>query len=561
MEEKQKEILKRKKIRKLLLLRINDEIKQINKYKSNILINSKTIQELNSLYNNDILLFEKSTIYSNYIKTEETVISNNNSSINISKTISQPLFKPRTRNKNKIKEESNRLSIIEMTSMEEESTSPIIDFPKKIELGGKKFLKSKSRFRNNGSIIQNMPKKISSEKEIIKENILNKSTKLGNGDLHLHKLIEKITSIKNNESTEDLIRQNIKKLRNYCYQLRKKRKKIRKFSVNKNNSSRKKSKEKERKIERSTFKKRSSILNKDVIEKSLFLIKQNDKNKIKQRKSNPRNDTSPSPSPSPHFNFNIKKKSTAEVVKFNLNNNKYKINIIPPTKNIKYYSSIKNKEKIKKFQTLNEIPENNNKLQNKLSVKKKLKKSFLTEGKINTEENTPYINQIKREIMRSTINEIKMKIDSNEDGERKKFKNNKLKLINNKRLLNKNISINLSHYPENEYKYFNTLNKKDKIPLHEGLIKSSKKIRKIEPNKKENTRKSQENDEEIIKLKKLSIVLDSRKKLKKKLIDSPDRKVYRMSNFSNYVSTNTSKEIGKYKRNKNFLKNPKKMKD
>ena len=154
-----------------------------------------------------------------------------------------------------------------------------------------------------------------------------------------------------------------------------------------------------------------------------------------------------------------------------------------------------------------------------------------------------------------------MKIGSNEEGEKKKFKNNKLKLINNKKLLNKNISINLSHYPENEYKYFNTLNKKDKIPLHEGLIKSSKKIRKIEPNKKENTRKSQENDEEIIKLKKLSIVLDSRKKLKKKLIDSPDRKVYRMSNFSNYVSTNTSKDIGKYKRNKNFLKNPKKMKD
>jgi hypothetical protein len=560
MEEKQKEILKRKKIRKLLLLRINDELKHINKFKSNILINSKTIQELNALYNNDILLFEKSTIYSNYIKTEETVISNNNSSINISKTISQPLFKPRTRNKNKIKEESNRLSIIEMTSMEEESTSPIIDFPKKIELGGKKFLKGKSRFRNNGSIIQNIPKKISSEKEIMNENILNKSTKLGNGDLHLHKLIEKITSIKNNESTEGVIRQNIKKLRNYCYQLRKKRKKIRKPSINKNNSSRKKSKDRgEKKIERSIFKKRSSILNKDVIEKSLFLIKQNDKNKTKHRKSNPRNDTSPSPSPSPHFNFNVKKKSTAEVVKFNLNNNKYKINIIPPAKNIKYHSSIKNKEKIKKFQTLNEIPENNK--QNKLAVKKKFKKSFLTEEKMNTEENTPYINQIKKEIMRSTMNEIKMKIDANEDGEKKKFKNNKLKLINNKRLLNKNISINISHYPENEFKYFNTLNKKDKIALHEGLIKSSKKIRKIEPNKKENTRKSQENDEEIIKLKKLSIVLDSRKKLKKKIIDSPDRKVYRMSNFSNYVSTNTSKEIGKYKRNKSFLKNQKKMKD
>ena len=33
MEEKQKEILKRKKIRKLLLLKINDELKHISKFK------------------------------------------------------------------------------------------------------------------------------------------------------------------------------------------------------------------------------------------------------------------------------------------------------------------------------------------------------------------------------------------------------------------------------------------------------------------------------------------------------------------------------------------------
>ena len=551
MEEKQKEILKRKKIRKLLLLKINDELKHISKFKSNIRINSKTIQELNAIYNNDILLFEKSTIYSNYIKTEETIISNNISSIHLTKTISHPIIKTRTRNKNKDKnkEETNKISIIEMTSLEEDSTSPIIsDFPKKIELGGKKFLKNRPKHRNNCSInIRNIPKKISSEKEIIKNNPLNKSTKIGNGDLH--KLIEKINLKNNNESREGIIKENLKKLRKYCYKLRKKRKKVRKFSVNKNSSFRK-SKEKEKKNERDCFKKRSTKLCKDIIEKSLFLIDKNNNHS----KSIVKIDSSPSPSP--HFNL-VRKKSTAKIIKLNLNNNKYKINILAHSKNNKNYSSIKTKEKVKKLQTLNEIPEN--KFVNKLT-KKKLKKSFITEDKTNTEENTPYINNIKKDIMRSNINEMKMKFDSNEEGDKKKPKYNKLKL-NNKKMLNKNISINVSNFGENErFKYFNYINnKKDKVELHDGLIKSSKKLRKF----KENTRKSQENDEEIIKLKKLSIVLDSRKKSKKNLIDSPDRRICRKSNFTNYMTTNSNKnhQLINEKNNKSFVKKPKKIKD
>ena len=45
------DILKVKKIRKILLLRINDELKDIFKYKSNIKINSKTISEINKVRN------------------------------------------------------------------------------------------------------------------------------------------------------------------------------------------------------------------------------------------------------------------------------------------------------------------------------------------------------------------------------------------------------------------------------------------------------------------------------------------------------------------------------
>ena len=261
MEENKHEILKRKRIRKLLLLKINDELKVITKTKSNIRINSKTIQELNKLYNkNDILLYEKSTIYTNYIKTEETVISNI-SSINISKTLNELVVQPNTNSKgrNKIKNknksiEENKMQF-EFNSLEEDSSSPIKSFfPKKIELGRKKFLETKPKPRHHESVLKISKKNVNLSKEV-NENKLNKSTKLGNGDLHLYELIEKITSIKQNENKEGVIRENIKKLRNYCYQLRKKRKKI-KVNTNKNNSSRKKSKFREKKIERSVEKKK-----------------------------------------------------------------------------------------------------------------------------------------------------------------------------------------------------------------------------------------------------------------------------------------------------------------
>ena len=53
---------------------------------------------------------------------------------------------------------------------------------------------------------------------------------------------------------------------------------------------------------------------------------------------------------------------------------------------------------------------------------------------------------------------------------------------------------------------------------------------------------NEENNKEIIKLKIMSIIIDSRKNLNK-LIDSPDRRIYRYSNFSNYRN---SKKSNKY---------------
>ena len=271
MEENTFEIKKRKRIRKLLLLKINEEIKQISKYKSNIKINSKTIQELNKIYNkNDILLYEKSIIYSNYIKTEETIITKNISPINISKEIDNPIkleIKIKNKEENKNKRTSN-----EINTPDDDSTINYV--PKKIELGRKKFLRKKSKIRNNGSIPNFHKNKniINSDKDITKETEKekNNSTKLG-CDLHLHKLVEKISLIKNNENIEVKIRENIKKLRNYCYQLRKKKKRIKKIS--RNNSFKKKSKEKIKKNDIEIHnKRRNTIVNKNTFKTALLLI-------------------------------------------------------------------------------------------------------------------------------------------------------------------------------------------------------------------------------------------------------------------------------------------------
>ena len=63
---------KAKKIRRILLLKTDEDLKSNSKRYSNIMINSKTIKELNQAYNSyKILLSESSPIYSNYVQLSE----------------------------------------------------------------------------------------------------------------------------------------------------------------------------------------------------------------------------------------------------------------------------------------------------------------------------------------------------------------------------------------------------------------------------------------------------------------------------------------------------------
>ena len=127
-ETKDEEILKRKRVRKNLLLKINDEIKEISDSKPTLLINSKTMDELGKVYNrSNILLIEKGIIYSNYIKDEIIIFPNQKIT---------PIYREKSV-KNKIEKTSYKLEV-NGPSYEEEVASPVINFIKKNKFGSKK---------------------------------------------------------------------------------------------------------------------------------------------------------------------------------------------------------------------------------------------------------------------------------------------------------------------------------------------------------------------------------------------------------------------------------------
>ena len=406
---------------------------------------------------------------------------------------------------NKIKEEKkskerNKNSLFEMHTIEDEPTSPIkIDVPKKIDLGRKKFRKTKIKFRNHGSVKNIKIKDLNIDNEIIDNNDINKSTKLG-CDFHLHKLVEKITLLKNNENTEVKIRENIKKLRHYCYQLRKKKKRVKKITFN--YSFRKKLKDKEKKIDKVYFdNRRNTISNKNTL---LLFQKKIEKNNL--NKSNAVNDTSILPLN--QNSYNRRKESYNKILKpIKIYKMAHSSN-----KNNRYLSSLKPKDKYKNLQILNQTEENYPFL--KKSIKKKNKRYLKIESKNNFDENILNIEQNRKELPQSTINVLKMKFDNcnnNDDGKSKK--NNRMK-HNNKKPLKQKKSVKLLLNKENKdnknnkeskdvYKYFSNITfKKDKIELHDNLKhhKTCKKIKRF-TFRKENSKKSEENKDEIIKLK------------------------------------------------------------
>ena len=180
--DEDEEILKRKKIRRILLLKTDEELKNISKRHSDIMINSKTITELNKKYNlYNILLSEKSKIYYNCVKTEEKIVSNNIRQINSDRIV----------NKTKKIEKPNKII---NNSFEEDSNSPILNFfPKKINLGVKKFEMPKTNSKNE-NIFEN---RFNLEKSATNEDKINKSTKVEKKGLF--KLVDKIVNIKMNE--------------------------------------------------------------------------------------------------------------------------------------------------------------------------------------------------------------------------------------------------------------------------------------------------------------------------------------------------------------------------
>ncbi len=216
MDEKKDEITKRRKIRKILLLKINDELKEISESKPTLLINSQTIQEMEKVYNeNNILLSEKDTIYSNYVKT----------GIKIYPPCIKPIVKYKSVER-KIEKSKIKLEIVG-PSYDEEILSPILNFiPIKKNLYYKQMSYLDKRYtKNNGSIhkfIENNLKNNNDDNSLSKEDQLNQSTKIENNNLM--KLIAKILSLKDNENMEKIIKRNIKKLRKYCYRFRKKKK-------------------------------------------------------------------------------------------------------------------------------------------------------------------------------------------------------------------------------------------------------------------------------------------------------------------------------------------------
>lgn len=545
IEENDNELKKRKKIRKLLLISVNNELKEIVKNNPTFRINSRTVEEINKIYNQyDILLHEKSTIYTNYIKTEETMITKSTFiSKNISpKTISKSENKVKKTQKSKKKSMrkstnryENRISQIEINSPNEDTPSPMISFlPKKIELGQQKLINNKKKLRNNQSI-NILPEKLNSEN-------LNKSTKLG-GNHHLLKLIEKITIIKNNENTENIIKANIKKLRNYCYKLRKRRKRMPKNSLTIKEIHPKKSKEYDKPLKEIVRKRNSITHDKLMNDKLLSNIRQkieeektlNMTNNMTNRINEENNPTCPfSRSP-----IDMKKKPNNFL---KLNQNKLSISYVSSKNNSKFFGTNKDKDRKNSY---NESAGKKYIVKLHKKKNKKQAKAYLNEK---TEE-VPYLNLIGKESMKSTISKNPLHLedfDSNKNKYNKFGMNKKKKEIDNKGL--------------KVFKSINIFNKKDKIELHDNLfkIKSNKKIKRnlLEL-------KNEKNNGENRQVKKLSIALEGKKKLKRKYIESPTRKIHRCSNLTNYnnVEDKLHNPAFNDKSNKNSTKKNKKYKE
>ena len=397
------ETLKRKKIRRILLLKTDEELKAISKKKCTVMINSKTTQEMNKSYNiYNILLSEKSRVYSNYVITEEKIVPNNIFSHNII-----PIHSVKTIIQNKKVEKPIKLL---NSTFEEDSLSPIISiFPKKIDLGFKRFKMNKKSL-NEMSLQKYIDENINLEKGTSNEEKLFQSTKIEKRGIF--KLVDKILTIKMNDKAEDIIKKNIIILRKYCDKLKKRKKKNKKINKQKMKSFPKKRKEKsdknvksdknDKEDQRKSYRKRNTITNdKSFFKKSLFGSRDArvDLKRVDSRLSTAK-----------QLNLNIIEMDDYEPSKRAKEKNRDKKRKISSTKVLKQILSIK-KEKIlgtsskkknfRRMQTLKEKKENKEKI---LSDLRSIKSSrFNKNSEINKNDDSgPSLNQISKEHLMSS---------------------------------------------------------------------------------------------------------------------------------------------------------------
>ena len=208
-----KEASKAKKIRRILLLKIDRELKSESNNHLNIMINSKKTEEMNKAYNSyKILLSETTRVYSNYVEIVEKCYPNNK------KEIKRKKETPRI---------NNEEQVIKSLNSSFESVGPFLDFiPSKIDLGKKKITLRRKNIKGLNSPNFFVDNNLKGSKP--KDDVKIKSTKPNKKSII--NVIDKIVKLKLNPDFGDdyHITKSIIKLRKYCYKLIKKRKKPKK---------------------------------------------------------------------------------------------------------------------------------------------------------------------------------------------------------------------------------------------------------------------------------------------------------------------------------------------
>lgn len=385
-----------KKIRRFLLLKTNQELKVNTQKNINIMINTKTLQELNQAYNSyQILLSEASPIYFNYVEIFEETFPN----ISVKqqkKSVDIPNLK--------------KLETFKHLDSSFESQSPDINYiPKKMDLGQQKLKIKKLDTLKNDDSPKIMDEIISLNECKPKEEKHSeiKTTKLGNKVIS--KVIDKIVSIKlqtNMEEDDENIMENVVKMRKYCSKLIKRKKKLNKRPIKKKQSYSPKKLTKDKTIEKNRYKKRQTLINSNEFVKNYLLLgtKEKNHNIVSTREEN--NDK-----------INIKKiyekEKSLDIVKTNMNNKKtYKLDSLNNMKIIEERANekinLEKKRKLRRGKTLNE--KNKEQYLKKLFHKKEAKKSDNNLKKVNpiiTKESmnsTKFTRPLKSIIIQNSIN-------------------------------------------------------------------------------------------------------------------------------------------------------------